>query len=320
MTTRISALAYPAAALSLASLAWTTWSLVDLLGTGPIGLTVAAGADIIWASVILAEARGLHIAGRRWAVPAVGWAALLVVAALLAWHGLDRDSAAMAIAGPFLPLGAKGIWALALADMRDPAALTPEQEAEIHGVMRHAEYAARIAAAERALLDRRTDAAIDHIRAEARALLARDEADFEIRLERLGKEADLARRTPLAISAPPERVRESAGFEQAATEAINAIGEHEHGAREHPANTPNTNAPSPNRIREQIANKATTSTNTDREQPSVITLVREHVARTANNTDAVRAVMAARPDANKDSVAAAVRRERRRTDSRDGYA
>jgi hypothetical protein len=35
-------LLYPAVFLSLASLAWTTWSLIDLLGTGPITLTAAA--------------------------------------------------------------------------------------------------------------------------------------------------------------------------------------------------------------------------------------------------------------------------------------
>ena len=117
---RSSPLLYPAALLSLASLAWTTWSLVDLLGTGWIGVTVAAGADIIWGSVIVAEARGLRLANKPWVVPTFGWITLLIVAGFLAMHGVQKDSIAMALAGPFLPFGAKAVWVLALADMRDP--------------------------------------------------------------------------------------------------------------------------------------------------------------------------------------------------------
>ncbi|NJA56658.1 hypothetical protein, partial [Streptomyces sp. NEAU-H3] len=105
-----SPLLYPAAVLSAASLAWTTWSLVGLLGAGLVGVTVATGADIIWGSVIIAEARSLHIYTRNKKhdlVPLFGWAALLVVAGYLAWHGLNERNIAMAAAGPFLPLGAK---------------------------------------------------------------------------------------------------------------------------------------------------------------------------------------------------------------------
>ena len=120
----------PAGLLSGASLAWTTWSLVDLLGAGPIGVTVAAGADVIWASVILAEARGVHVPVRgRNLVPIIGWATLVAVAALLAWHGIERDVPAMAVGGPFLPLGTKALWLMALADMRDPSALTDDDKA-----------------------------------------------------------------------------------------------------------------------------------------------------------------------------------------------
>ncbi|KAA6211764.1 hypothetical protein [Streptomyces filamentosus] len=90
----------PAITLSAGSLAWTTWSLVDLLGAGPIGLTVAAGADIIWASVIVAEARSLRIAGHRWPVAAIGWAALLAVGTFLVWHGIARDHTAMPSPAP----------------------------------------------------------------------------------------------------------------------------------------------------------------------------------------------------------------------------
>lgn len=47
-------------------------------------------------------------------------------------------------------------------------------------------------------------------------------------------------------------------------------------------------------------------------RPSIAALVRDQVAVSPSNADAIRGVMAARPDANKESVAAAVRRERKK--------
>jgi hypothetical protein len=117
-----------AAFLSVGSLIWTTWSLFDLLGAGPAGITVAVCADAVWGSVIYAEYRGVRLAGKRWPVSLFGWAALIAVAVFLVWHGIADNNLAMAYAGPFLPLGSKVIWALALADMRDPAALTDARE------------------------------------------------------------------------------------------------------------------------------------------------------------------------------------------------
>ncbi|MCP3820088.1 hypothetical protein NLX86_18905 [Streptomyces sp. A3M-1-3] len=185
-----SPLIYPAVALSVASLAWTTWSLVDLLGTGLIGITVAAGADVIWGSVILAEARRLRVAGKAWVVPLVGWAALLAVAGLLVWHGLDKDVLAMAAAGPLLPLGAKAVWALALADMRDPAALTDD---ELH----------QLARMERGMAFEEAKHRIEMRRREMGAELQMGEVsmDFDIELMRQDKARELNRRRPLELPA-----------------------------------------------------------------------------------------------------------------------
>ncbi|KUJ65413.1 GIY-YIG nuclease family protein [Streptosporangium amethystogenes] len=179
----------PAIALSAGSLAWTTWSLVDLLGAGPIGLTVAAGADIIWASVIVAEARGLRIAGYRWPVAAIGWAALLAVGTFLVWHGIARDHTAMAVAGPLLPIGAKLVWLLALADMRDPSALTHDEQAKLAAM----ERGLRLAEAEHQIELRQR-------RMTAERLLADVSVDFEIELTRQEKGRELARRAPIAIA------------------------------------------------------------------------------------------------------------------------
>lgn len=286
-TRRSSPLLYPAVFLSLASLAWTTWSLVDLLGTGWIGFTVAAGSDIVWGSVIIAEARGLRIAGRSWIVPALGWATLLIVAAFLASHGFARDSIAMAAAGPFLPLGAKVVWALALADMRDPAALTHD---ELH----------QLAGMERGMVFEEAEHGIRMRQQRMRAdlLMSEVSTDFDIEAMRQDRARDLRRRAPLAL---PQAVQPTS-FDRSAEQAIEVIGEQ-------PPNAPSMLANNPS---EQSANNPLNRANPVPDQPSIADLVRKQIANTTNNTDAINNVMAARPDANRDSVAAAVRRARRK--------
>jgi hypothetical protein len=293
---RPSPLLYPAVFLSTASLAWTTWSLVDLLGTGWIGVTVATGSDIVWGAVILAEARGLRIAGRSWIVPAIGWATLLTVAVFLAAHGVTRDSLAMAAAGPFLPLGAKVVWALALADMRDPAALTHD---ELH----------QLARMERGMVFEEAEHGIRmrQQRMRAELLMAEVSTDFDIEVMRQDRARDLRHRAPLAITSGSDQP-----FDRVADQAIGMIGDQGE-------QSPNIPSKFANESAEQIANRPLTGPNQDRERPSIADLVREQIATTTSNAAAVRQVLALRPDANKDSVAAAVRRERRKTEMRGGY-
>ncbi|HEX6518316.1 MAG TPA: hypothetical protein VF049_22335 [Nocardioidaceae bacterium] len=272
----------PAIALSAGSLAWTTWSLVDLLGAGPIGLTVAAGADIIWASVIVAEARGLRIAGRRWPVAAIGWAALLAVGTFLVWHGIARDHTAMAVAGPLLPIGAKLVWLLALADMRDPSALTDDERAQLAAMERGMRFEE---ATHRYELRRREMA--------AERLIADVGVDFEIELARQDKGRELARRAPIAIAPITAEVVRTPTIEpNRTTEQPHASGRPE---------------PAP------------TSTITDREQPSIADLAREHVTLHPTNPAATDAICSLRPDADRASVSAAVRRARHQLDARGGY-
>ncbi|MFJ8301575.1 hypothetical protein ACIQ9R_37500 [Streptomyces sp. NPDC094447] len=264
----------PAAILSGASLTWTTWSLVDLLGAGPIGVTVAAGADIIWASVIWAEARGLRINGWRWPIAALGWATLTAVAAFLVWHGLDRDEVAMAVAGPLLPLGAKVVWLLAIADMRDPAALTDDERAQL-AVM---ERAMRFEEAQHRYELRRREMG-------AERLLADVSVDFDIELARQDKARELARRAPIAIA--------PITTEQAPITLASTPEHHEASGRpERPVTSP-------------IAH---------REQKSIADLARDHVAIHPTNPAATDAICALRPNADRPSVGAAVRRARRELD------
>lgn len=185
-----SLLIYPAVLLSAASLAWTSWSLVDLLGAGTIGVTVAAGADIIWGSVILAEARALRIRGRRWPVAFIGWAAVLTVAGFLVWHGVNSHSPAMAAAGPFLPAGAKLVWLLALADMRNPAALTDDEQQQLAELERGMAFEE----AQHAIEMRRR-------RMSAELQLAQLDTDFDIERLRQDKQRELHRNRPIELGA-----------------------------------------------------------------------------------------------------------------------
>ncbi|WP_330479968.1 hypothetical protein OG301_39185 (plasmid) [Streptomyces platensis] len=196
-----SPLLIPAIVLSTASLAWTTWSLVDLLGAGPVGLTVAAGSDVIWGSVIVAEARGLRIPlGKRKTnlVPLIGWAALLVVAGFLAWHGINKNIPAMAVAGPFLPIGAKGVWALALTDMRDPAALTDTDKAKLADLKRGMKM-------ERA----KHDIEMERREMNGELILKEVDTDFAIELSRQDKARDLFRRRPLELPTSEANTQQS---------------------------------------------------------------------------------------------------------------
>ncbi|MBC2903166.1 hypothetical protein [Streptomyces cupreus] len=284
--------------LAALSVIWSGYAITDLMHSGPWGLTVAIAGDIGWITVLWAEANRVRIAGRTWPAAAAGWLIATGVGGLLAVHGAQGPdgSWAKAMAGVLVITVSKVVWLFALAATVDPSALTPEQEQEINSVRREAEFIARLQRA-------RSDGEIARIEEEARAVLARDEADFQIVLERIRKRAEIDRRTPLAFTASTS-----------ATEQLDVFADR---APEQPNLLPNVLAARANTAGEQVAGKAVTSPNQPIGEPSMADLVREQVASTTNNRDAVNAVMAARPDANRDSVSAAVRRERRKT---QGYA
>ncbi|MFI5473184.1 hypothetical protein ACIA6D_23455 [Streptomyces cacaoi] len=280
---------YGAIALAICSLIWSAYSITDLMDSGAFGLTVAIAGDIGWITVLWAEAHGVAIGGRTWPAVLAGWLIAVGVGVLLAVHGAgaDEHATAQAIAGPFVVAVGKLVWLFALAAMKDPTAPEPEQVAELHAVMRDAAH-------ETGMLHARAQARIARIRAEASVTLVRDETDFEIGLERIEKQAELRRRSPIAITAGPAPSRPERTAEE--------IGEQP----EHPpimlANNPG----------EQSANNSLNRANPVHEQKSIADLVREQIAITDDNATAVRNVIAARPDANKESVAASVRRERKK--------
>lgn len=278
------AIFWGATALAALSLAWSAYAITDLMQSGIFGLSVAVAGDIGWITVLWAEAKRI---GPRWAAPLAGWAIAVGVGLLLVIHGAEEGSTAQAIAGPFVVLVGKAVWAFALAALRDPAALTPEQEAEIHSVMRDSEHAARLHDARRDQAQREADATIERIHQQARITAARDRADFKITRDRREMLAEIERCSPIPL--PPIAAPDQTPIIPSTPASTPATG--------HPLNSPNTAS----------------------EQPSIADLAAEQTAITTSNADAIRAILARRPDANRDSVAAAVRRARRAGGMKGGY-
>lgn len=188
----ITPMTFAAGFFTLVSLAWTGYSVTDLMHAGPWGLLAAVSVDGLWAVVQYLDYKG--IGGNT--VRRLGWAALAAASGLLAYHGWTINPAA-AVAAALPPAVAKAAWIGDIRLRRDPTALTPGQEAEINDVIRDSEYIARKKAAE---IERDAAEEIALIQAQAKVTLARDEADFQVGVERLRKRAELERRRPLELA------------------------------------------------------------------------------------------------------------------------
>lgn len=286
---------YGAYALAGLSLIWSGYAITDLMHSGKFGLSVALAGDIGWITVMWAEHK------RRGGIPVVvaGWAIAIGVGFLLVLHGVDEKSVPQAIAGPFVVLVAKGVATVALLVTRDPAALTDAQEAEINSVIRDGEHQARLRAARLEDAQRAADDKIALIEQQARITMARDRADFRITLDRIEMRAEIERCSPIAIAPiTPEQAPIAPEHTQPA--GASRIGS---------LFTAIPNDPPSGR-----PEGAPTSPNTDREQKSIADLARDHVAIHPTNTAATDAICSLRPNADRPSVAAAVRRARRELD------
>lgn len=192
-------------ALTLLSMAWTAWSVVDLVGRAaptPVAAAVAAGLELTWVALVALEWAQVHRTGRAPRGLAVaGWATAAVVVAVLALHGWLAHWSLIPLA--LMPLGAKALWHWALASMAEEVreqqaearrqeeeearraaeldtGLTPEQQAELAELRRQAAYLRERAAAE---------AEVTQARAEAERL--REEIDHQLRRETLRRAAEL---------------------------------------------------------------------------------------------------------------------------------
>ncbi|KAA6211765.1 hypothetical protein [Streptomyces filamentosus] len=160
--------------------------------------------------------------------------------------------------------------------MRDPSALTDDEQAKLAAM----ERGLRLAEAEHQIELRQRQMT-------AERLLADVSVDFEIELTRQEKGRELARRAPIAIT--PITAEQPPITLASTPEQPHASERPEHAA---------------------------TSAITDHEQKSIADLAREHVAITPDNTTATNAICSLRPDADRPSVGAAVRRARQQLDTR----
>jgi hypothetical protein len=291
---RLTTLTPIALVFTAVSLCWTGWSITDLIESGAWGILAAVSVDGLWGVVQYLSYK--RIGGR--VIEVVEWVTLVVACALLAWHGWTITPAA-AFAGALPPIVAKISWVgdirLRLLRSYDPTALTVEQEAEINDVIRDSEYQARLKAAQ---IEREAAEDIAAIRAKGKVDMERLEVDFEVGIKEITTRADLKRRTPVTVDDPGAKAEPDPLVAELAEQFASlrsALGEL---ARDRsPEPTPNPLASPPNQVREPVA--------------SVADLARDFVGKMTDNKHVTEAIMRVRPEANRDSVAAAVRKARK---------
>lgn len=95
--------------LTLIAVAWSTWSIGNILGGG-IGFAAAMIFDLGWAVALLLEYLARYDENKRAFPEKLGWALLVVTMVAIGWDGVEHDSWAMAVIGAFVSLFAKALW------------------------------------------------------------------------------------------------------------------------------------------------------------------------------------------------------------------
>lgn len=200
---RFSFLVLLASILSVGSLAWTTWSLLDLFqvdamvieklgNVSLIGLSTAITMDIVWSATMVAEYQGQKLPvswkgkKERNILPVIGWIEVLFVAGLLGYHGSTVAGGAAMFAAA-LPVFTKITWVLALNGLKDPTDLTDDEKAQMAEKKRKsrltradAEATAEQHEADMILKEREHEAAL----AEQRRLAAIEHEKVQAKIER----------------------------------------------------------------------------------------------------------------------------------------
>lgn len=211
---RFSLLVAMAGLLSIGSLAWTTWSMLDLFQVDAltiekmgnislIGLSAAVTMDIFWSATMVAEYRGQKLPF-TWSLkkgepktfnilPLLGWVEVLFVAALLGYHGSTVGGGAATFAA-VLPIFTKFTWMLALNGLKDPNDLTEDQKAEIaeqrrESRMTRARTAATAEKHEAEMIQRQRDHEAALAEERRRAEIEREKVQAQIEREKLEREA-----------------------------------------------------------------------------------------------------------------------------------
>lgn len=222
---RFSVLVLMASILSIGSLAWSTWSFIDLYkvdaltieklgGLSLISLSAAVTMDVVWSATMVAQYQGQKLLGKfpfrdkgkvRDFLPAIGWIEALFVAGLLGYHGTTIGGGAAGFAA-VLPVFTKLTWTMALNGLKDPSDLTDEEKAQMAAKKRkskltraeadataeqhQAEMIKREREHQATLAEQRRQAEIEHEQVQARIKRQKLEQQAQFELEKAKLEGD----------------------------------------------------------------------------------------------------------------------------------
>jgi hypothetical protein len=288
-----------AALFTIASTAWTLYSVWDLLGIGPVAITAGAGAEGLWVGGMLA-----YRAKRTTLTLTAMLAGLAGTLAILAIHGGGAYGWG-GIVAIVPPLAAELFWHVDAQLAADPTELTVQQQAEVDDVIRQARHITARAAADQMREDAEHAARLARIRRDGEIRQAEDLADFDVHVSRIDMQRQITRRAPLMLPAGPDDWDgpDRPGSRRPNTEQPNTPPAHPNSEqREHAANTPseheNTSSAPVFHLQPNIDRANITATVREafgmfgRDPQRVLAFVREHHGE----------------DVNPDSVAATLRR------------
>lgn len=218
----------------IASLTWTTYSVLDFMGIGIMAITIAATLDIIWLVVMFCVHHNVPLLGSRRNTEIIGWVMVGVVVVILFWHGkslngevfnvagLGSDepltgaqSWVIAVLGPILPIGSKILWAAAISYARDSQAIAPEDKDLLDAGARNLRYTK--ASKDQEAAQRRIE------REEAQRIQAEKDEEERLKQERI--RADDERKHEETIAKLEQEAREAKAQAEANLEKLRA--EHE---------------------------------------------------------------------------------------------
>lgn len=291
----------PAVAATAVSMVLTVVVVVMWLGEAmhwALALVVGLGLDGMWLATLAYERRMAAQGDHNKTVTRVGWGFGGVATAVLVAHAVTgpREDMAAWLAVAWLPLAAKALWMVH--GLWERTALTDDALKTIRDVLqdardRNAVDRARLmsaAHAEEVRLDAVASAGARVAKARAKAARELDEARAQ-----LGE-------APAAAAVP-------GGWELPGLAPVPEL--------EPAANTPEHGGEHDGQVDADRSNVvALNRANTGEHAPNIAGLAREQVAAGASNDEAVANILQALPSAKPDSVAATVRRERRKVDAR----
>jgi hypothetical protein len=105
------AVAFLVVLLTVAAVAWSTWSISAVLGGTPVAIVVSVVFDLSWACCLALDYLARHQPAKQALPRRLGWVLLVVTMGSIALHGLMLHSVPMAVVGALVSATAKLLWA-----------------------------------------------------------------------------------------------------------------------------------------------------------------------------------------------------------------